>query len=1746
MENSFVLVFVIGLLSLSNFTKSSIAADTITPNETITHPKTIISAGGRFELGFFSPKNSTNQYVGIWYREVSPPAVVWVANREYPILSSSASLSIGSDGNIIIFDGNMHYFVTNTSSSNTTNATLLDSGNLILINQTSQVLWQSFDHPTDTLLPGMKLGYDHVTGVSWSLVSWNSSQDPAPGGFSLALALDPQLKREQLNIVDDSKIHWTGDAEYFKLFAAPDMLRGNSTEKSNYVTWADDLTENSNSTGNSTIYRIVLDVSGQLKLQSWSRTDGVKEWHTVQVSTCGRSGCGPFSICNKTAQKPCSCLRGFKSESNDSWAHEPGDIWAVHARRCVRKAVLGCNSSSLSKKQDRFLHINYTDLPINPPKLDVRSSMECESASLSNCSWIAYSFDEGTGSCFVWDNDLLDLKQLLEGDDNGKNFYLKLAASELNSLEPNPRNGTQAGNKKQLLIIVILTISLTVVTILSFVMLCVRGKLGRKGEDLLLFDLGTSPKADSAELTEENQLGKILSLVILHQWLYLESSDVHSPSQSGSDSDSDKTLYLECAFLVMENLSPLILVIGLLSLSDFPKSSIAADTITSNQSITDPENIISASGRFELDFFSPKHDTNYYLGIWCKTVSPQTVVWVANREYPILSSSASLSFGSDGNIVIFDSKMSYIVMDTSSSNATNTTLLDSGNLILIDQHSQVVWQSFDYPTDTLLPGMKLGYNHSTGISRSLVSWKSSQDPAPGVFPPRLGIMSTYVTWDDDLRDSTISRIVLDVSGQLNLQSWTGGFKSESKDSWAQGPHYMWEVDAKSCVRKTELSCSNSSLSKKDGFLHIKNADFPINPLKLDVQRSMECESASLSNCSWIAYAFDERSGSCLVWDNDLLDLKQLLEDGTNFYRKLAASELNSLGKLGRKEEDLLLFDLGTSPKADSAELTEENQFGKNYREVSPQTVVWVANREYPILSSSASLSIGNLILMDKNQNLQILWQSFDDPTDTFLPGMKLKYDPLTEISWSLVSWKISQDPALGDFSLVMSHVSSEGILNIKHGSKIYWSGDERLFNVSFTPDYFGDHEDHYLTWADDLIDLKISRLVLDVSGQLKLQSWPWTEGVQEWQTIQVSTCGRSGCGAFSICSKNAQMPCGCLQGFNSAESNESSAQQPHETWAVGARRCVSKTVIGCSGSSSSRQDEDGFLRIENADFPINPLKLDVKSSMDCESASLSNCSWIAYAFDERIGSCFVWDNELFDLKKLIQGDSNGRNFFLKLAASELNSLEPNPRNWTQADPAYEKNTGNKMQLLIIVILTISLTMVTTLSFVMLCVRGKLIRKGEGLLLFDLGTSPKADSAENAEENQLRKSRENEFSVVAVTDSISQGRVVMCSETIISAVKTIVWVANRDLPLTSSSPELTINNEGNLVIVDGRITYEVSDNALSQNTSAILLDSGNFVLRNENFDVLWQGFDYPSDTLLPGMKLGYSIKNKKLWSIRSWRDVDDPEVGAAELKVDPKRPKELFLIRNSYCSNYTESFCQCLDGFIPSENWKQKDQSGGCVRRIALRCEDSSDNSGEDRFLRIDEVKFPLSSKTSKVHAAEECKLACFNSCSCNAYAYNGSGNKQLMWIVALVVSLAVLLPSSYIFCRWRTKRKAKEEIERSRDMLLLDMNMSVETSTSELSIGDGADAVVLTFKCFVSLQAWKLWKDNKAIDLLENAADRPTMSEVVSMLTNELAVLPSPKQLAFSFMRMQNSNPHQERPEICSLNNITFSLMEAR
>ncbi|GMN32314.1 hypothetical protein TIFTF001_041712 [Ficus carica] len=74
---------------------------------------------------------------------------------------------------------------------------LLDSGNLVLRDEedtnSENYLWQSFDYPSDTLLAGMKMGWDLRTGLKRCLSAWKSWDDPCPGDFTYGIEFDPQL-----------------------------------------------------------------------------------------------------------------------------------------------------------------------------------------------------------------------------------------------------------------------------------------------------------------------------------------------------------------------------------------------------------------------------------------------------------------------------------------------------------------------------------------------------------------------------------------------------------------------------------------------------------------------------------------------------------------------------------------------------------------------------------------------------------------------------------------------------------------------------------------------------------------------------------------------------------------------------------------------------------------------------------------------------------------------------------------------------------------------------------------------------------------------------------------------------------------------------------------------------------------------------------------------------------------------------------------------------------------------------------------------------------------------------------------------------------------------------------------------------------------------------------------------------------------------------------------------------------------
>ncbi|XP_023729494.2 G-type lectin S-receptor-like serine/threonine-protein kinase At4g27290, partial [Lactuca sativa] len=169
--------------------------------------------------------------------------------------------------------------------------------------------------------------------------------------------------------------------------------------------------------------------------------------------------------------------------------------------------------------------------------------------------------------------------------------------------------------------------------------------------------------------------------------------------------------------------------------------SAAVDRVYINQPIKDGNTIVSDGETYELGFFSPGKSKNLYLGIWYKQISTFTVVWVANRETPISDASGVFQVSREGALLILSGGNSHNVIW--SSNLTSVyarnmnpvaQLLDNGNLVVWDESStkeSPIWQSFDYPGNTLSPGVKLGKDLITGRERFLTSWKSPDDPSVG-------------------------------------------------------------------------------------------------------------------------------------------------------------------------------------------------------------------------------------------------------------------------------------------------------------------------------------------------------------------------------------------------------------------------------------------------------------------------------------------------------------------------------------------------------------------------------------------------------------------------------------------------------------------------------------------------------------------------------------------------------------------------------------------------------------------------------------------------------------------------------------------------------------------------------------------------------------------------------------------------------------------------------------------------------
>ncbi|XP_044501131.1 G-type lectin S-receptor-like serine/threonine-protein kinase At2g19130 [Mangifera indica] len=407
-------------------------ADTISANQSLSGDQTIVSAGGVFKLGFFQPGNSSNYYIGMWYDKIALQTVVWVANREKPISDKYSSVFRISDGNLVLFDeSKAPVWSTNITSSTSTSleAILLDEGNLVLrelSGNSTTSLWESFDHPAHTWIPGMKMRLDKRTNVSQRLISWKNVEDPAPGLFSLEL--NPDGSNSYILLWNGSQRYWSSGPwdDNQKIFSwVPEMTQNYiydfsffSNETESYFTYS---VKNSSPITS----RFHIDFSGQIKQTNWleSTQSWFLFWSQPRQQCEVYAFCGPFGLCTEQTQQSCGCLKGFQQSSEQNWTLQD------YSGGCVRKTELQCQNNSIANgKRDKFLTNSNMELPENSQSVTVGSIDECEATCLNNCSCTAYAYDNN--QCSVWFGSLLGVQQ---DASDGKTLYLKLAASEFSS-----------------------------------------------------------------------------------------------------------------------------------------------------------------------------------------------------------------------------------------------------------------------------------------------------------------------------------------------------------------------------------------------------------------------------------------------------------------------------------------------------------------------------------------------------------------------------------------------------------------------------------------------------------------------------------------------------------------------------------------------------------------------------------------------------------------------------------------------------------------------------------------------------------------------------------------------------------------------------------------------------------------------------------------------------------------------------------------------------------------------------------------------------------------------------------------------------------------------------------------------------------------------------------------------------------------------------------------------------------------
>lgn len=349
-----------------------------------------LSPSGDFAFGFQQFFDNQDLFLlGIWFDKVPDKTVVWYADKNNPVPRGS-KLTLTADGGLLLNDPQGgQLWNTNPIVSQVDFAVMNDTGNFVLQNKNSESIWESFKHPTDTLLPTQTMEMGDV------ISSRQSSTNFSRGRFQLHLLPDGNLVLNSVNLPSEfpnenyyesgtSNISNPGKQLVFNESGNIFISRENGQIST--------LTEGKLVSTKDYYYRATLNFDGvfseyyRLKTTSSSRDESWTTLWSVPENICIASrvfkssgACGFNRICRLNADRRpvCECPRGFTLlDSNDEY------------RGCKPDFIQDCQLDTESSPEELYVFQEITD--VDWPTSDYEALQpydedKCKDSCLHDC-----------------------------------------------------------------------------------------------------------------------------------------------------------------------------------------------------------------------------------------------------------------------------------------------------------------------------------------------------------------------------------------------------------------------------------------------------------------------------------------------------------------------------------------------------------------------------------------------------------------------------------------------------------------------------------------------------------------------------------------------------------------------------------------------------------------------------------------------------------------------------------------------------------------------------------------------------------------------------------------------------------------------------------------------------------------------------------------------------------------------------------------------------------------------------------------------------------------------------------------------------------------------------------------------------------------------------------------------------------------------------------------------------------------